>query len=370
MSRYIVLYRAPLGAVERLAQATPQDAALSAQHWADWAQRLGGGLLDPGRPLGNAVKVTPSGAVATETDVTGMSILAADSMDGALAMVEGHHHLQWSEGSEILVLEELPIPEGDPAPGSAIAAASDPIAALGADRAALIETCRMLGPSDWAATSGCTGWTVKDLVSHLGALFWEVVDRSVLPDTEGLPTEQAQEVIVEQQRAMSAAGILEDYTAVSEQALTILAELSGADFELPLGDLGTYPASVIPLAFCFDHYVHLRFDLFPPRGPLTGCRPASDERRLGPALDWVETALPQQNRQIIAGLNGSVDVVVSGTAARTIRIGPPGPASATVCSDADAFLCWVTQRGTWEELGVRTSGNEALLQAIRCLKVF
>jgi uncharacterized protein (TIGR03083 family) len=369
MSRYIVLYRAPLGAVE-LAQATPEEAERDTQRWVDWAQRLGGGLLDPGRPLGHAVKVTPSGTVPTATDVTGMSILAADSMDGALAMVEGHHHLQWAEECEILVLEELPIREADPAHSSAIAAVSDPIAALAADRAALIETCRMLEPSDWVAPSGCAGWTVKDLVSHLGALFWEVVDRSVLPDTEGLPTEQAQEVIVEQQRAMSAAGVLEDYTAVSEQALAILPELSGADFELPLGDLGTYPASVIPLAFCFDHYVHLRFDLFPPRGRLTGSRPASDERRLGPALDWVQTALPQQNRQVLEGLAGSVDIVVSGTAARTIRIGPPGPASATVCSDADAFLCWVTQRGTWDELGVRASGDEALLQAIRCLKVF
>jgi uncharacterized protein (TIGR03083 family) len=248
---------------------------------------------------------------------------------------------------------------------------SDPICALKADRAALLEACRQLGASDWEAWSGCAGWTVKDVVSHLGALFWNVVDPSVLPDTTGLSTEQAQEFVVrERRRAMSAANVLDDYAAVSEQALGVLSELAGAEFELALGDLGTYPASVIPLAFCFDHYVHVRFDLFPPRGPLAGDPPASDEQRLGPALDWVETALPQQNRRVLEHLAGSVDVVVSGTAGRTIRLGSPGPASTMVSSDADAFLRWVTQRGTWDELGVRTSGEAALLAGIRLIKVF
>jgi uncharacterized protein (TIGR03083 family) len=247
---------------------------------------------------------------------------------------------------------------------------SDAIGALEADRAALLEACRHLGTFEWAARSGCPGWTVKDVVSHLGALFWNVVDPSALPDTAGLPTEQAQEVVVGRRRAMSLADVLEDYSAASTQALGILSELVGAEFELALGDLGTYPASFIPLAFCFDHYVHTRFDLFPPRGPLSGIPPASDERRLAPALDWVETALPQQNRRILEHLGRSVDVVVSGPAARTIRIGLPGPASATVCSDADPFLRWITHRATWDELGVRTSGDAELLDGIRLIKVF
>jgi hypothetical protein len=40
-----------------------------------------------------------------------MSILQADSMDEAVAMVKGHHHLHWAEDCEIVVLEEMPIPE-------------------------------------------------------------------------------------------------------------------------------------------------------------------------------------------------------------------------------------------------------------------
>jgi hypothetical protein len=115
MGRYIVIYRAPLGVVERLAQATRQEASEGVQLWVDRAQRIGPGLLDPGKPLGNAVEVTLSGRAPTDTDVIRMSILQADSMDGALAMVEGHHHLQRTEECEILVLEELSIPETDAA---------------------------------------------------------------------------------------------------------------------------------------------------------------------------------------------------------------------------------------------------------------
>ncbi|MET4782923.1 hypothetical protein ABIB56_002936 [Glaciihabitans sp. UYNi722] len=40
-----------------------------------------------------------------------MSILEADSMDDALRMVEGHHHLRWADGCSITVLEEMGVPE-------------------------------------------------------------------------------------------------------------------------------------------------------------------------------------------------------------------------------------------------------------------
>ena len=116
MGRYIVLYEAPLGVAERFAQATPEEAMAGMQRWVDWAQKLGPALVDPGRPLGHAVRVTPRSATSTESNVIGMSILQADSMDEALELVKDHHHLHWAEGCEIVVLEEMPIPEMEPSP--------------------------------------------------------------------------------------------------------------------------------------------------------------------------------------------------------------------------------------------------------------
>jgi hypothetical protein len=111
MRRYIVLYDAPVGVAERFAQVTPEEAMAGMQLWVDWAQKIGSGLVDPGKPLGNAVKVTTNGAARTESNIVGMSILQAESMDEAVAMVKGHHHLHWAEDCEISVLEEMPIPE-------------------------------------------------------------------------------------------------------------------------------------------------------------------------------------------------------------------------------------------------------------------
>jgi hypothetical protein len=106
-----VLYGAPLGVAERFAQATPEEAAAGVQLWVDWAQRIGPGLVDPGKPLGNAVRVTTRGNESTDSNIIGMSILQAGSMDLALAMVKDHHHLHWAEDCEIVVLEQMPIPE-------------------------------------------------------------------------------------------------------------------------------------------------------------------------------------------------------------------------------------------------------------------
>jgi hypothetical protein len=111
MGRYIVLYEAPLGVAERFAQATPEEAMAGMQLWVDWAQKIGPGLVDPGKPLGNGHRVTTNRAATTESNIIGMSILQADSMDEALVMVKDHHHLHWAENCEIVVLEEMPIPE-------------------------------------------------------------------------------------------------------------------------------------------------------------------------------------------------------------------------------------------------------------------
>jgi uncharacterized protein (TIGR03083 family) len=241
------------------------------------------------------------------------------------------------------------------------------IEAIRADRAALLEICGSLSAADWGAPSGCEGWSVKDVVAHLGALFWLVVDPGRLPAADGLPTEQAQDAYVRARRALDHAAVLEDYVQVSSAALDQLARLAGFNVQVPLGDLGSYPASLLPAAYSFDHYTHIRADLFAPRGPLTGPPPPSDELRLGPTLDWIEAALPQQNPA--AAEECSLELQVTGTGARIISFGS-GEAMATISSDAASFVRWVTQRGSWEELGVQAVGDQAALAAARKLKVF
>jgi uncharacterized protein (TIGR03083 family) len=243
------------------------------------------------------------------------------------------------------------------------------IEALEADRGVLLGICAGLGDADWKADSGCGGWSVQDVVAHMGSLFWAVVDPSSLPDTTDLPTERAQDVYVEARRSWGAAEVVADYEMVSTQAIERLAGLEGQDFELPLGDLGTYPASVLPNAFSFDHYTHIRADLFSPRGPLTGEPPPADELRLGPAVDWIEAALPQQNAERLSTLAGMVDVVLDGPGGGVIHIGNGG-LGAEIRSSTDSFVRWITQRATWEDEDVEISGDNGMLDLVREMKVF
>lgn len=78
------------------------------------------------------------------------------------------------------------------------------IEALAADRAVLLRIGHDLDPEGWNAASGCPGWSVKDLVAHMGALFWGAVDPTALPDASGLGTEEAQEVYVRSRRGLTA----------------------------------------------------------------------------------------------------------------------------------------------------------------------
>jgi uncharacterized protein (TIGR03083 family) len=241
--------------------------------------------------------------------------------------------------------------------------------ALQADRDAMFSVCAGMQEGAWSAPSGCEGWTVKDLVAHVGTLFWLVVDPSALPDASGLATEKAQEVYVDARRPWSPVQVLEDYASVSTRAIEVLRGLATQDFEVPLGDLGTYPASLLPNAYAFDHFTHLRADLFAPRGPLQSAPPPVDRLRVEATMDWIEAALPQQNAALLDRLTGAVDLEVDDVAAGTIRVGRGEPV-ARISSDSVDFVRWVTQRGKWEELDVEATGPDEVLSLARLFHVF
>lgn len=236
-----------------------------------------------------------------------------------------------------------------------------------ADRDALLDICAGLTEEQWQAPSGCEGWRVQDVVTHLANLFWLLADPTKLPPFEGVPTEQAQEAAVQARRNRSSAAALADYKEAAEPALEQLAQIETLDMVMPLGDLGTYPASLASAAYSFDHYTHIRADLFEPRGSLRGTPPPSDAQRLAPVLDWIEAALPQQNPAVAAAC--ALRLEVTGAGARSISFGSGRPA-ATIRSDGPALVRWATQRGTWAELGVHAVGDDEALAAAKTIKVF
>ena len=110
MKKFTVIYFAPMSANEKMASASPEEMKEGMKPWMDWAEKCGSGLVDMGSPLGNGMKVTKDSASPSDKQVTGFSVLQADDMDGAVAMLKNHPHLMWTEGCEIEVYEHMPLP--------------------------------------------------------------------------------------------------------------------------------------------------------------------------------------------------------------------------------------------------------------------
>ena len=111
MKKFLVTYYAPISAIERMAKASPEEMQKGMQSWMTWAEKCGDGLADMGSPLVNGQIVTDAGVVSSDKNVTGYSILQAESMDVAVKMIDGHPHLGWTEGCEIGAFEVMPMSE-------------------------------------------------------------------------------------------------------------------------------------------------------------------------------------------------------------------------------------------------------------------
>ena len=110
MTKYIVIYHAPAAALEQMNDATPEQMAEGMKPWMAWAERSGDGLVDLGTPLAGGQKVTKSGTSPSDKGVVGYSILQAENMEAAQALVKDHPHLEWAAGCEVEIHESLPLP--------------------------------------------------------------------------------------------------------------------------------------------------------------------------------------------------------------------------------------------------------------------
>ncbi|MGV8897427.1 MAG: YciI family protein [Rhodoglobus sp.] len=110
MTKFLYLYHSPMTPAE----ATPPDDSQMQEvmnQWMAWGAETGEHLTDFGSPLANGVRVSPGGATTPSTrEVSGYSMIEADSMDEALSFAKNHPHLNMPDGCEIEVHELQPVP--------------------------------------------------------------------------------------------------------------------------------------------------------------------------------------------------------------------------------------------------------------------
>ena len=110
MSKYLVIYHAGKSAVKKISHSNSEEAKKGMEAWMTWAQKCGKGLLDMGAPLGYGQKVGKTGSTPSKRNVVGFSVLQAENMAKAKAMLKNHPHLKWAADCEIEVHEFLPLP--------------------------------------------------------------------------------------------------------------------------------------------------------------------------------------------------------------------------------------------------------------------
>ncbi|MDA1215833.1 MAG: hypothetical protein O2812_03055 [Chloroflexi bacterium] len=110
MKKFIVIFHASAAAMEQMGQmgsASPEEQQKAMQPWVDWADRNGSALLDQGSPIMGGLKLSKSGSTPSNQSVAGYSIVQAEDLEAAKALLQGHPHLDWAPGCEIEVYESM-----------------------------------------------------------------------------------------------------------------------------------------------------------------------------------------------------------------------------------------------------------------------
>lgn len=111
MKKFMVLYHAPAEVLRQSVMHNRDDEQKGMFAWMLWAQKCGSKLVDFGWPLINGVEITSAGeARDSGRDVTGYSIIQAESMEDARQLLADHPHLAWNPLCSIEVHETLPLP--------------------------------------------------------------------------------------------------------------------------------------------------------------------------------------------------------------------------------------------------------------------
>ncbi len=110
MQKYIVIYHAPKGAMEKMNEVSKEETEKGMEPWMNWAKKCGERLLDLGQPLGPTEKVSQSGWEKIDSTIVGYSILQANSMEEAKELLANHPHLSWMSSCEIEIHQALPLP--------------------------------------------------------------------------------------------------------------------------------------------------------------------------------------------------------------------------------------------------------------------
>lgn len=244
----------------------------------------------------------------------------------------------------------------------------DGAAALGRERQAVLDFCADLAPGEWEMPSAAAGWSVRDVVAHLGGSAKALFTPTVLALMRTDDIERTNDDIVEVRRGWQPEQVRAEFETWSGRVGLLtrsLVRTPAAHVPIPLGELGLFPmAMVLTGALTFDQHTHLRHDIAP---ALDRPVPATDDARMSAVLAWMLAVLSNQLRSADPSwLDRPLTIGLSGPGGGTWRVGEDGSvvpgeaadAAVRITAAGSGFPSWATCRTSWREHDVRIAGDQ------------
>lgn len=78
--------------------------------WMAWGAKHGNAIEVNGGPLGKTKHISPRGIADVRNNMTGFTVIKAESHEAAARLFEGHPHFSIFPGEAVEIMEVLPIP--------------------------------------------------------------------------------------------------------------------------------------------------------------------------------------------------------------------------------------------------------------------
>jgi len=238
--------------------------------------------------------------------------------------------------------------------------------AFEAERSQVLAFCDALGPADWRMSSCAEGWSIQDVVAHMGAGAHAMFGPAAVKMMRGTDIEKLNDEMVDARRRRSPHQVLSEYRRWTGVFATVFAPVVSTPvggMALPLAELGRFPARLFLSALVFDTYTHLRHDM----APALGRRIAdADANRMAVTLEWMMAVLDNQLRAArpswfdrplsitLAGPGGGIWLVEPSGA---VTAGRNDPAAVAISGVALEFPEWGTRRAGWRDRDVDIAGD-------------
>ena len=115
MKKFMAVY---LGTEANLAEWKKMDEQTKKQRekaamdaWMKWGETNAKSIVDNGGPLGKTKRVDKNGVSDIKNEMTGYTVVRAESHEAAAKMFVNHPHFTLFPGAGVEVMEILPIPE-------------------------------------------------------------------------------------------------------------------------------------------------------------------------------------------------------------------------------------------------------------------